>query len=270
MWLRAVSRFGLVSRGAVYLLVGYLAIRLAAVENRDGDQPVSAMGAVHQLAVQPWGRAVLAVLSGGLAAYAITQLVEAVFRPLHMSGRLGRWQQRLVSSSGCLLYAVFCFSTLSQAVAVRPRAETAASESRSETAWATELVRSAPGRLLLIVAGLIAVGVAVELTRRALTLNFRERFWAEGMEPRRARVTNALGAVGCLARAVVFGLSGVFLVDAGLRSDAHQAKGADAVFRYIGSATLGPYLLGAVAVGLICYGLYCLLEARHRDLTPGR
>ena len=26
----------------------------------------------------------------------------------------------------------------------------------------------------------------------------------------------------------------------------------------------------AVAAGLACYGLYCLVEARYRDLTPGR
>jgi hypothetical protein len=25
-----------------------------------------------------------------------------------------------------------------------------------------------------------------------------------------------------------------------------------------------------LASGLLCYGLYCLLEARYRDLTPGR
>jgi hypothetical protein len=25
-----------------------------------------------------------------------------------------------------------------------------------------------------------------------------------------------------------------------------------------------------LASGLVCYGLYCLLEARYRDLTPGR
>jgi len=25
-----------------------------------------------------------------------------------------------------------------------------------------------------------------------------------------------------------------------------------------------------LACGLFCYGLYCLIEARYRDLTPGR
>jgi hypothetical protein len=29
-------------------------------------------------------------------------------------------------------------------------------------------------------------------------------------------------------------------------------------------------LLALLASGLFCYGLYCLLEARYRDLTPGQ
>jgi hypothetical protein len=32
----------------------------------------------------------------------------------------------------------------------------------------------------------------------------------------------------------------------------------------------GSWLLGLLASGLFCYGLYCLLEARYRDLAPGR
>jgi hypothetical protein len=32
----------------------------------------------------------------------------------------------------------------------------------------------------------------------------------------------------------------------------------------------GSWLLALLACGLLCYGLYCLIEARYRDLTPGR
>jgi hypothetical protein len=49
-----------------------------------------------------------------------------------------------------------------------------------------------------------------------------------------------------------------------------QAKGLDAVFRSVASSPYGSWLLGMLASGLVCYGQYCLLEARYRDLTPGR
>jgi hypothetical protein len=85
-----------------------------------------------------------------------------------------------------------------------------------------------------------------------------------------AILTRALGAVGCVARTVVFVLVGVFLLKAAVLSSAKQAKGLDAVFRSVASSPYGSWLLAGLASGLLCYGLYCLLEARYRDLTPGR
>jgi hypothetical protein len=76
-------------------------------------------------------------------------------------------------------------------------------------------------------------------------------------------VTRVLGAFGSLARAVVFVLTGVFLVRAAVLSSADQAKGLDAVFRSVASSRYGPWLLALIASGLFCYGLYCLLEARY-------
>ena len=69
-------------------------------------------------------------------------------------------------------------------------------------------------------------------------------------------------------------LAGAHLGGRGLKaavlSSAKQAKGLDAVFRSVASSADGAWLLALLASGLVCYGLYCLLEARYRDLTPGR
>ena len=46
-------------------------------------------------------------------------------------------------------------------------------------------------------------------------------------------------------------------------------KGLDAVFRSVASSAGGAWLLALLASGLFCYGLYCLIEARYRDLAPG-
>ncbi len=56
-------------------------------------------------------------------------------------------------------------------------------------------------------------------------------------------LTRALGAVGCVARVVVFVLVGVFLLKAAVLSSATQAKGLDAVFRSVAGSAYGPWLL---------------------------
>jgi hypothetical protein len=269
VWLRAVSRLGLACRGTVYLLVGYLALRLALAAHERTAAPASSAGAV-QAAVGPgWGRVPLVLLVAGLGAYALTQLIEAVFRPSYADGTIGRWRQRAVSSWGCLLYVAFCLST-ARLLAVTPAKQTARSEQRQDTDVTAALLRTGSGRLLLVVVGVVVVVAGVEVGRRSVRLDFRERFTAAHMSRPLAVITRALGGFGCAARAVVFVLVGFFILKAAVLSSAKQAKGLDAVFRSVASSAGGSWPLALLASGLLCYGLYCLLEARYRDLTPGR
>jgi hypothetical protein len=268
-WLRAVCRLGLVCRATVYLLVGYLALRLALASHGREGAPVSSAGAVQQAVAPVWGRVPLVMLIAGLAAYALTQLVEAIFRPAHATSAIGRWRQRAVSAWGFLLYSAFCLSTARLLAGTAPK-QTAQSEQRQDTDMTADLLRTGWGRLLLILVGVIVVAAGVEVGRRSVRLDFRERFAAAHMSRALALLTRALGALGCVARSVVFVLVGFFILKAGVLSSATQTKGLDAVFRSVASSAYGVWLLALLASGLLCYGLYCLLEARYRDLTPGR
>jgi hypothetical protein len=253
----------------VYLLVGYLAFRLALAAHERAGEPASSAGAV-QAAVDPvWGRIPLVLLVAGLAAYALTQLLEAVFRPAHATGTLGRWRQRAVSSWGFVLYSAFCLTTARLLAGTQPQ-QTAQSEQRQDTDMTADLLRTGGGRLLLLLAGILVVAGGLEAGRRAIRLNFRERFAAGHMSRALAIATRALGAFGSVARAVVFVLVGVFLVKAAVLSNAGQTKGLDAIFRSVAGSPYGSWLLALLASGLFCYGLYCLIEARYRDLTPGQ
>jgi Domain of Unknown Function (DUF1206) len=269
VWLRAVSRVGLVCRGTVYLLVGYLALRLALTIRGRRGAPASSAGAVQAVTEPAWGRVLLVLLVAGLGAYALTQLIEAVFRPSQAASTIGRWRQRVVSWWGCLLYLAFCLST-ARLLLVTPAKETAGSEQRQDTDVTAALLRTGGGRLLLAGVGVALVAAGVEVGRRSVRLDFRERFTTAHMSRALAMLIRVLGGFGCAARAVVFVLAGFFVVKAAVLSSPKQAKGLDAVFRSVASSAGGSWLLGVLASGLVCYGLYCLLEARYRDLTPGR
>ena len=269
VWLRAGSRFGLACRGTVYLLVGYLAFRLAlAVRGRAGA-PASSAGAVQAAVAPAWGRVALVLLVAGLGAYALTQLLEAVFRPSHAKTATARWRQRAVSSWGCLLYSAFCLTTARLLVGSPPK-QTAQSEQRQDIDVTATLLRTGWGQLLLILVGLLIMAGAVEMGRRSVLLDFRERFTAEHMSRALAMLTRTVGGFGCIARSVVLVLVGFFIIKAAVLSSAKQVKGLDAVFRSVASFSDGSGLLALLACGLFCYGLYCLIEARYRDLTPGQ
>jgi Domain of Unknown Function (DUF1206) len=85
--LRAVSRLGPVCRGTVNLLVGYLALRLALATHGRSAAPASSTGALQTVTEPAWGPVLLVLLVAGLGAYALTQLIEAVFRPARAGTR---------------------------------------------------------------------------------------------------------------------------------------------------------------------------------------
>src|ERR1022692_910864 len=226
--------------GTVYLLVGYLAFRLALAARGRADSTASSAGAVQAAVAPAWGRVPLVLLVAGLGAYALTQLIEAVFRPSHATGTMGRWRQRAVSSWGCLLYLAFCLST-ARLLARTPPKQTAQSEQRQDTDVTALLLRTGWGRVLLILVGVLVLAAGVEAGRRSVRLDFRERFTSGHMPRALAMVTRVLG--------------GGFVLKAAVLSSASQAKGLDAVFRSVASSAGGAWLLALLAFGLACYGL---------------
>ena len=197
-WLRAGR--GLVGLPrAVYLLVGYLAFRLRSPRTGERARRERRRGRPGGRR-SAWGRFALVLLVAGLAAYALTQLVEAVFRPAHATGTMGAWRQRAVSSWGFVLYSVFCVST-ARLLAETPREQTAQSEHRQDTGMTAGCCERGWGKAVLVLAGILVVAGGLEAARRAVRLNFRERFTAGRMSRALAVITRALGAFGCTARA---------------------------------------------------------------------
>jgi hypothetical protein len=78
-----------------------------------------------------------------------------------------------------------------------------------------------------------------------------------------------VGRIGMAARGVVFVMLGFFVLQAALHVDPKQAKGLDGALATLAAQPFGPWLLGAVALGLVAFGAYSVLCARGIRVTPG-
>jgi hypothetical protein len=74
------------------------------------------------------------------------------------------------------------------------------------------------------------------------------------------------GRIGYAARGVVFCIIGFFIIQAALDFNPTEAKGLDEALGTLAQNYFGAWVLGIVAVGLIAYGFYMLVEARYRKL----
>ena len=258
-WYAWLARAGLVAKGVSFGIVAVLAIKLAAGH---GGKATSREGALHALAGETFGEVLLILLVVGFAAYALWRFVEAWAAP---GGDAKKWAKRLGSVGRGLIYAALAFS------AAKILAGAGGGGSQDEKAHqATATLLSWPaGTWLVGVGGAVAIGVALWNLYRGLSRKFEDKWRTGEMGATARKWGGRAGAGGHVARAVVFGLIGVFVIRAALEYDPKEAIGLDGALEKLASAAYGPYLLGVTAAGLLAYGLYCLVDARYRDVSAG-
>jgi hypothetical protein len=255
-WYEALARVGLVAKGISYGLVGVLALKLAL---GSGGDATSRTGALKQVAQQPFGEVVLIALAAGFAAYALWRLIEGFAAP---GDDKKKWSKRLGGTGRAAIYAALTFSALKLVVGAA-----GGQQSQDQKAHKTAAVDLAwpAGTWLVGVAGAILVGVGLFQFWRAFSRKFEERWRGMGRDAKRWFVP--LGIAGHVARGIVFGLIGVFVIRAAVDYNPKDAIGLDGALQKLAHASYGPWLLGLTAAGVVCYALYCFVDARYRDVA---
>ena len=259
-WYAFVARAGLVAKGVSYGIVGALAVDVAVGH---GGKATSRQGALQTLAQNTLGKVLLILLAVGFACYAAWRFVQAVAeRGDDDKGKAKAWGKRAGYVGRGLIYAGLTFSTIEILLG------SGGGQSQNEKArHATAVVLDWPaGRWLVAIAGLAIIGAGLWNLYRGIARTFEDR-WRTGQMSRTERTWGGrAGIAGHVARFVVFGLIGVFATRAAIDYDPQNAIGLDGALQKLAHASYGPYLLGVTALGLVCYGLYCLVDARYRDV----
>ncbi|HEY7811948.1 MAG TPA: DUF1206 domain-containing protein [Nakamurella sp.] len=247
---RTLLSVGLVTYGVVHILIGWIAVRIAWTGRGEG-QEASQRGALAEMAEQPFGAGLLWLTVAGLVTLSVWQVVEAIWGHRDRPAGFKRTRKRLGSVGRAVSYTAVAVV----AVAVL-RGEAGAGD--TEEGWSARLMTVPAGRLLVIAIGVGIAALGVRLIRRGLKRKFTDDL-AGGVGP----VTVRTGQVGYLAKGIGFVLVGGLFGWAGVSHDPDRAGGLDDALRTVLDLPLGGVLLTAMALGLICFGVYCFFWARH-------
>ncbi|MCW2942967.1 MAG: putative integral rane protein [Actinomycetia bacterium] len=254
-----LARAGLVARGVNYMLIGVLAVQIGlGIGGKEADRG----GALHAVAGHPGGTVVLWLLAAGFAGLTLWRLAEAAYGQAGPQGH--KAGKRLASLARGIFYGFVFVGVVS--FLMGNGGQSGNGQSKDFTA---KLMSHPGGRWLVLLIGLVVVGAGVAMVVGGVRKEFRKQLNLAGLNPRSRRVIETLGTVGVAARGIVFGVVGVFLVVAAVSFDAKKAQGIDGSLRKIATTPLGPWLLIAVALGLVTFGVYSCCEARWRKVQPG-
>jgi hypothetical protein len=251
-----LARGGFVARGLIYGIIGILAIKLAV---GDGGTTTNQQGAMKTIAEQPFGKVLLILVAIGLGGYALWRLVHALLG--HGPEDSDSGFERLAALGSGVVYAALC------AIAVEILVASASSGGSSNTSKTTSGVLGWPaGAWLVGIAGTVLIGIGLYQGYRGLSKDFLKESKTEQMSPRVRNWIEWIGSFGHLARMVVFGLVGAFLIKAAIDYNPNKAVGLDGALAKIAHASYGPFMLAIVAAGLIAFGIYSISDSRYRRL----
>lgn len=255
-WVDRAARVGYAAKGVVYALIGVIAIQVPLDLE---DAPKDRQGALRVVAQQPLGEVLLLAVAAGLAGYALWRLSQAIFDRDDEGDGLKALGKRAGYLARGVLYGFFAFGAFAVVAGI-------GSKSGDESQDTARVLELPLGRWLVFAGGLGFLGAGLYNGYRSLTADFRKHLREYELGPNVRQWAIVVGVVGHAARAVVFGLIGIFLCKAALEYDPDEAKGLDGALRTLADAPYGDAALLAVAAGLIAYAAFCFVQARYREV----
>jgi hypothetical protein len=253
-----VTRLGFAGKGIVTILVGVLALRFAL---RRGGEITGQGGAVELVLGEPFGRLMLALLAAGLAAYALWMFVAAYVDPERKGESLQGIAERLGFFATGVGYTLIAWTAFSLLLGRR-----AGDGGRLDLQQVIATVLTPHvGRVLVGLAGLIVMTAGVLQLRLGVTGRFR-RLLQSGMSKVERLAADVSGRVGYVTLGLLSLMAGWSLVEVAVSYDPSEASGWSEALWLLSGMYQGRWLLAAAALGLICYGLYFVLQARYRRL----
>jgi hypothetical protein len=251
------ARLGYLAKGVLYCTIGALAV-MAAVGDRDGELTDS-KGALSRIVDQPFGTLLVAVVALGLAGYGAWQFLRAAYDPEPRTSQGGNVVRRLAYVVNGLAHAGLAIYAIGLLVGTPP---SDGEETRGLVA--TVLAFEPIGKLLVGAAG-VALGIfAAREIFVALSNDVVENLDLRRVHPPARPWIRRFGRFGRAARGVVLSVVAVGLVFAAAHANAYEAKDFGDALATLQTWAFGWVVLALVAIGLVAYGLFEMIEARFR------
>jgi hypothetical protein len=248
---RSARQIRICRQGIVYIIIGGLAA-LAAFTG--GGRTTDSRGAFEEILSQSYGKLLL-----GAIAFAWRHMPSGALY------KLLRYRKQRSDAKGIAYrigYAVIGVIHVGLALSAAKLIFGTGGESRGDAAskeWTATLLDQPFGQWLVAAVGLGFVAFAISQIYKAYTGKFREKLKIDEMDEKTQKFATRFGQAGLTARGIVFGIIGVFLIQAAMHSNAGEARGLSGALQALEQQSYGQLILGIVALGLVAYGLHMLV-----------
>lgn len=260
-WIRRIGRFGYMSKGVVYALVGILTF-MAAIGV--GGKMTGTSGMFRTVASVPFGEFLLWVIGIGVIGYIIWSFIKAIKDP-HNKGKDAKGiLTRFAYGVSGLIYTGLAVNAIQIAM------HSGSGGGNTNQTISAMLLGQPFGRFMVGALGLIVIGYGIKEFYLGFTENFMSKFQTPEMDQHERKIARNAGKMGLMARGIVLAMIGFFFTQTAWTADPSETKGLDGALSELAQQPYGSYLLGAVAIGFILYGIYQMARGRYQHMSFGK
>lgn len=254
------ARFGYGARGFVYLSIGALTLFAAMDQIPDAG---SSTEVFQWLADQPFARVWLLILGGGLWAFVGWRVLQSVFDADHEGTSLKAWGLRAGQAMSGVFYGVLA-ATVFELVDESEPGEIEGADADQQAATVLGLPF---GEWLLLGVGLGILAMGVGNIIKGAKGDFAGSLACDADT---CRKVTPIARAGYIARGAAYLPLALFVILAGLRAQASEARDFSASLEALEAQPFGSWILAITGVGLMAFGAFAFVEARWRRIRPPR
>lgn len=258
-WIEKLARLGFAAKALLYMTIGALAA--AAALGKGGKTGTDTRGAMQTLLEQPFGRALVGVIAVGLFGYGVYRLIDGLKDAEHRGKGAKAIALRIAAISSGLIYLGLTYTAVQLAMGHYVQG---GSDQKTQH-WTARALATPGGQYALYGVAAAFVGYGIYQMYRAWKAKLGKQLSLGRMSWRSERVVIAISRFGIAARGVVFSMIGVLLFRAAHHRNPGEAGGIGKSMREL--VEFGRWPFTAIAVGLIAYGIYQLINAKYRRLN---
>ena len=245
--------YGCISTGLIYTTVGVIALLSFFKVRKGGADESTMLALINDYVV---GKIFIWVILIGTVCYIIWRFYEAITDPYEYGTQM----------SGVIKRISICLSTVADIMIVYTSIRVLVGSSqimldgrpKEEQETVASLFLESWGNEIVIVTGLVIIVAAITQLLYGVTKGYQERINMEHFNPPVKILTHVMAWAGYVARGIILGIIGFFLMKSGITKDAKEVVNTDKAFDFIGDH-IGHLYFVAVALGTISYGIFMFI-----------
>ncbi len=252
--------YGCVTTGLIYVSVGVIALLSFFKVRHGGADESSMLAIINDFLI---GKIFIVFILLGTLCFVIWRFYEAITDPYGYGRSIPGIAKRIgicISTIVDIMIAVTATRVLLGANHIMLNGEPKEEQEMVET-----ILKDTWGSTTVIILGSIIIMVAATQLWYGVTRGYKERIDLEHFRKPVQTITHGLAWIGYVARGIILGIIGFFLIESGATGDATVVVNTDKAFDFIGDH-VGHFYFIAVAIGTICYGIFMFMLGIAYDI----